>query len=648
MKAERDEFKKTMLSRADDAVAHNSEQFRKAKEDRKFCDVPGHQWDTHMQNKRENRPCYEFNRVRQLVRRVTGQMLQNKPMPKAIPVEDADEDGAEIRSGLIRHIMSNGDADTAISTCAQWAVSSGYGVLRVHPEYSDDDAFDQDLCIQEVDDPTRVRWDPMSRKKDRTDARYCFIFGETIPKDEFKSRYPDKSLSDFTPGDSALWASDDGVVIAEYWYKEAAKRALYMLTDGRVIDEDTFAKIGDELAAAGVEVKDKRVKDCDKVMTCLVYGGGALEEPVEWRGKYFPIVVQWGDVVTIDGKEYFSGMVRPAMDGQRLHNFWQSTMIEVVSKLPNSPLMATPEMIKGLESYYERMGWDDPPVLLYNADPRAPGARPSREPIGQFPAGLANMSQIASDEMKAVTGIYDASVGAQSNETSGRAIMARNQQGDTANFVYTDNQSKMIRHLGRVLLDLIPHYYDGERMVRVLGEDMAEKIVRINETVIDAQTGEPVTINDMSSGKYDVALVAGKAYETQRLEVADAAQALVGAPGPMGMLAQYLLISNLDVPGMDEFKQAARKSLVGMGLLAPGEGDQPPQPPPPNPKDVASAEKDKATAGKIQAETEGLQIENMAKATEIGMAFGQMGLPPMAEQAPAPGGLPEFPNQGMM
>ena len=641
-------LEKEMLSRADDAISHNSEQYRKAKEDRLFCDVPGHQWDGHMQKKRKNRPCYEFNRTRQLVRRVTGQMLQNKPAPKAIPVEDADQEGAEIRSGLIRHIMSAGEADTAISTCAQWAVASGYGVVRVHPEYAGDDSFDQDLCILEVDDPTRVRWDPMSRKKDRTDARYCFIFGETIPKSEFSRRYPGKNLSDFTTGASNLWVNEDGVVIAEYWYKEPTKKTLFQLSDGRVIDEETYAKVGDELAMSGVEVRETRERDCHKIMTCLVYGGGLLEEPQEWKGKYFPIIPQWGDVVVIDGKEYFSGMVRPAMDGQRLHNFWQSTMIEVVAKLPNSPLMATPEMVKGLESYYERMGWDDPPVMLYNADPRAPGARPSREPIGQFPAGLANMSQIASEEMKAVTGIYDASLGAQSNETSGRAIMARNQQGDTANFVYTDNQSKMIRHLGLVLLDLLPHYYDGERTVRILGEDMAEKVIKLNEVLIDEQTGEQITINDMSSGKYDIVMTAGKAYETQRLEVADAAQALVGTPGPMGMLAQYLLISNLDVPGMDEFKKAARKALVGMGLLEPGEGDQPPAPPPPNPKDIASAEKDKAMAGKYQAETEAIQIQNMGAATEMGMAFGEMGVNPMAAQAPAPGGNPEFPNQGMM
>ncbi|MGL5734778.1 MAG: portal protein, partial [Beijerinckiaceae bacterium] len=444
-------------------------------------------------------------------------------------------------------------------------------------------------------------------------------------------------LSDFTTGSEATWFSEDGVVIAEYWWKERAKKKIYQLSDGRVVDEEALAKVVDELAMAGVTIKAERETECDKIKTCLVYGGGVLEEAKDWPGKRFPFAVQWGDYVVVEGKEYFSGMVRHSKDSQRLHNFWQSTMVEVVSKLPNSPLTATPQMVKGLESYYERMGWDDPPVLLYNPDPSSPTARPTREPIGQFPAGLANMSQIATDEMKAVTGVYDASLGAQSNETSGRAIMARNQQGDTANFVYTANQSKFIRQLGEIILDLLSHYYDGERMVQILGEDMAEKVVKLNEVIVDEQTGEAVTLNDMSAGKYGIVVGTGKAYETQRLEVADAAQALVGSPGPMGILAQYLLIQNLDVPGMDEFKKAARKMLVGMGLLEAGEGDQPPQPPQPNPKDVAGAEKDAAQAAKYQAETDRIQFENQQM-----MALSQFD--PMAGYGPEPGGPPSLPT----
>ena len=70
-----------------------------------------------------------------------------------------------------------------------------------------------------------------------------------------------------------------------------------------------------------------------------------------------------------------------------------------------------------------------------------------------------------------VIGLYDASLGARSNETSGRAIMARQREGDVSTFHFIDNVRRSIRHTGRILLDLIPRVYTGQRIVRVLGED---------------------------------------------------------------------------------------------------------------------------------------------------------------------------------
>src|SRR6185312_5481991 len=159
--------------------------------------------------------------------------------------------------------------------------------------------------------------------------------------------------------------------------------------------------------------------------------------------------------------------------------FEMSTMIEVTAKLPNSPLTATAAMVKGFETQYERMGYDDAPVLMYNIDPQNPNARPQREPMPQLPQALANLAAISGDELKATLGVYDASLGAQSNETSGRAIMARNNQADTANFVYIDNQVKALKRLGEILVDAIPAYYDAERSIRILGSDLAEKYVQI-------------------------------------------------------------------------------------------------------------------------------------------------------------------------
>src|SRR5690606_13723196 len=573
---------------------------RRAKEDFKFALVPGHQWDQHLTAKRRKRPCYEFNRLRQMIRRVTGQQLQNRPQIKVRPAEDGDADTAEIFNGLIRNIEVTSDAKIAYDNAFTWACAGGIGSWEVTTDYEDENGFGQCIRIEMIDDPERVTWDPAVRDFFRRDARYCFV-SSLIPKALFEKLYPGKEVVDFkmaTARESKWWYKDS-VRIAKYWYKETEKRVIYMLNDGTVVDAIEFDPIAPEAAAEGITIDQVREIDREIVKCCLISGKDRLTEPVEWPGTYIPVVMNWGELVTIEGEQHYCGMTRFGRDAQMIHNFELSTLVEVVAKMPNSPLKATPKMIEGLKSYYERLGYDDPPVLLYNVDPASPGASPSRDPPATFPAAFANVSALAIDEIKATTGIYDAPLGARSNETSGRAILARQQEADVSNYVFIDNHLKAPKLTGEIWVDLDPKVYDATRTIRILGEDGAEKFVKTNRPTRDIETGEVKIINDLSAGKYDVVVSTGKSFETQRMEVAEVAEAMSRTPGPFGMLAQYLLFKNLDVPGMDEFVAACRRVLVAQGLLEPGENDPPPPPPPPpNPKDVADAELKAAQAQK--------------------------------------------------
>jgi hypothetical protein len=480
--------------------------------------------------------------------------------------------------------------------------------------------------------------DPSAREFDRSDARYWFIT-ELIPKEEFKKRWPDKEIvsfdvTNFQDRYDREWFNEEEVRIAEYWYIEPEKKRIYMLSDGAVVDADEFDLIADKMAnppvgengqplwepvtvktnAAGERMEREVEKNC--VYSCLVYGNGMLEAPTKWGGSMIPIVPQWGDLVVIEGKQIYSGMTRFGRDAQKVHNFEMSSMVEVVAKLPNSPIKATPAMIKGLESYYERLGYDDPPVLLYNHDPLNPAASPSREPMAQLPTALANLAAIAGDELKATLGVYDASLGAQSNETSGRAIMARNNQADTTNFVYIDNQVKALKRVGEILVDAIPAYYDAERTIRILGDDMAENYVRINHPVIGADSKIHVE-NDLTRGKFDVVCTVGKSYDTARMELADLGQTLAQTPGPIGAIGQYLLFKSLDVPGIDMYVQAVRRQLVMAGILPPGEGDPPPPQPQPDPLKLADAEHRQSQAQLNRARAHEILIKAPLEAQKI-------------------------------
>jgi hypothetical protein len=79
--------------------------------------------------------------------------------------------------------------------------------------------------------------------------------------------------------------------------------------------------------------------------------------------------------------------------------------------------------------------------------------------------------------MKDVTGIHDASLGIKINETSGKAINARQREGDVASLAYYDNGNAAVLEAGDVINQLIGQIYDGTRIIRVIGEDESTKIV---------------------------------------------------------------------------------------------------------------------------------------------------------------------------
>jgi regulator of protease activity HflC (stomatin/prohibitin superfamily) len=184
---------------------------------------------------------------------------------------------------------------------------------------------------------------------------------------------------------------------------------------------------------------------------------------------------------------------------------------------PKAPFLITADQVAGHEGYWAEAGTKNRPYLPYNADPNAGAPQRINPPIAS--QALMSEMQIAAEDIKRTTGIYDASLGARSNETSGKAILARKEESQNATSVYADNMVKAITQTGVILVDMIPRIYDAKRMVRVLGEDGQEKIETINAMVMSLEG--PMPVNDVSLGKYDVKVAVGPSYSSRREETLD-------------------------------------------------------------------------------------------------------------------------------
>lgn len=529
---------------------------REALEDLRFR--AGEQWPENIKIDRQNtgRPCLTINRIPQFLRQVTNEIRQNRPSIQVNPVDDqADPETAEILQGIMRHIEVSSDADVAYDTAAEHAATFGFGYLRVITDYVDERSFDQEIRIERIRNPFSIYFDPECQKPDYSDARWAFVV-QDVDREEYRALYPDSELSGLadmtTVGDQAPgWINGKSVRIAEYWHIDHEEQELALLPDGSVMPAD--------MVPEGVPVLRTRTVQVAKVYWCKVNGLEVLEKQ-EWPGRWIPIVPVLGDEVIVNGERQLYGLVRFARDPQRMYNYWATAETEMIALAPKAPFIGAAGQFEGFERQWQSANVRNLPYLEYKPVSHAgvPMGPPQRQVYEPPIQAISHARMQANDDLKATTGIYDASLGARSNEQSGRAILARQREGDVANFHYADNLARSIKHLGKILLDLIPRIYDAPRVMRIIGAEEVERVVQINAPTRDKGVER---IYDLSIGEYDVTVSVGPSFSTKRQEAVDSMLQLSQAYPPLMQVAGDLLVKNMDWPGASEIAERLKKLL---------------------------------------------------------------------------------------
>jgi hypothetical protein len=578
-----DDLLKQAKEEFDECVNHEADNRSAALDDLRFS--RGDQWpeDVLRQRQLERRPCLTINKMRAFIRQVVNDSRQNKPSIKVHPVDSgADPETAKVISDLIRNIEYTSNADVAYDTATECAVERGWGYFRIGMDYAHGDTFDMDLSIDRVSNPFSIYGDPNSTAADSSDWNIAFAT-EMIPKKLYEAKYgKDAAKIDWSADESKIddkWFTEDSVLRAERWSREEYDKKIYLMSDGTILDETRLVYLKDLLAAQDIVVVNERTAKCWKVKQFFMNGAEVLETR-EWLGQYIPIVPVYGDEVDVEGKRQFRSLIREAKDAQRMFNFWRSMSTELIALAPKTPFIGPKGAFKDDTEKWATANSHSHAYIEYSGQ-----VAPQRQPFASVPAGALQEALNASDDMKAVMGIYDASLGARSNETSGRAIMARQREGDVATFHFQDNMARAIRHAGRILIDLIPHVYDRERIIRTIGEDGTQKAVPLKqETPVLDNNGKPVMgedgvpmtrIYDLAAGKYDLTVATGPSFTTRREEAAAQMTEMVRAFPDAAPVIGDLIAKNLDWPGADEI--AERLKAINPALQAQGQGGIPPE-----------------------------------------------------------------------
>lgn len=560
-----DDLHKEGIKIYDYAVERDSHNRERYAEDIRFARL-GEQWPEAIraQREREGRPCLTLNRMAAFIRQVVNDARQNKPAIKFHAVGDgADEWTAKVQDGLVRNIEYSSNADVAYDTAIDNAVSGNVGYFRITTDYAADDVFDQDIRIERIANSLSVVPDGYCFDADSANWNDAFVT-EDYSIDAFKAKWPKADTASFEGdrrGDMAAgWMTDDGLVrVAEWWKRREVPATIVKLSNGMIVpaekldDEEFIALLGAQKVTEVARRETRTMKVTQHLMN-----GCEILETNEWAGKYIPIVPVYGDEVIIDGRRHLFSMIHAAKDAQRNYNYWSTTSTEVAALAPKAPWIG-PTGSFATDPNWATANTTNHAYLEY--DVVEGGLPPQRTPFAGPDAAAMQETGKAADDMKSIMGLYDASMGAQGNETSGRAILARQREGDTSTFNFTDNLSRGIRHAGRIMADLIPKVYTVARVIRTIQEDGSNRDVAVNQPTqpmpeeVQAQQEQMVGITriyDLTSGKYDVTCESGPSFNTRRQEAAMQMTEFMRAVPGAGQVMGDLLAKNLDWPGADE------------------------------------------------------------------------------------------------
>lgn len=571
----------------------------------------GEQWDLVTKRAREiaGKPVYTVDRLGQYVQNVTGDMRQNRPSMEVSPVGDgADVDTAEVISGLLRHIEQDSSAYSAYDNAAFYQVACGEGYYRISSRYVDENSFEQELRIRPVANPFSVVFDPMSQEPDGSDQSACFVVDEMSPY-EYANKYPGTKLSqtiqsggaNWTEGTMDDWTTNSVVRVVEYWKKIFTPKVSYQVitvnaethevisseNTGEKPDEAASMKQALALLAEGQPATYKQIKATRKsqqvrIKQYILNGVEKISE-TDFPGRYIPIIPAKGNVVYVDGKKYTYGLIRKSRDPQTIYNTMVSAKVETIAMATKAPwLVAEGQIDEAYETMWEQSNTANIAYLIYK--PLAIGGvavpPPQRQTYEPAIQAISSTQMSAADDLRAVTGVQDAQLGIGESQESGKAILARQSQSSQTNFMYQDNLVRAVKHGAKILVDIIPHFYSEERMIRIIKPTGESQLVAINGYENDSTLGDfgNEKVHDLTIGKYDVVVTTGKSYTTKRQEGVDSMMTLAEKVGPemTGLFADRL-VADMDWPGAQIISKRlkAHLAMTNPGLLeAAGEEDK--------------------------------------------------------------------------
>ena len=552
------------------------------------------QWDDNILAESQLAYRGEFNILRKAGRAIIADLEANQVQVDFEPVEDSDFDSGDFMDQLYRTDDNNNRSENSYNTAKTEAVVCGVGAWVLHTEYETirEDNNNQVIRRRPVWEANNTLfWDPNSKLIDRSDADYCSILTSysydayiDLVKELTGDEDAKPSMGSFKHPEQSyvfpwLGGEMEKIYVAEFYHRKKVKVKALTLQDpvGSEVTmyESDLINVLDDFIDTGYQILSEREVTRYEVTRYVASGERILDKRII-AGENIPVVPVFGEYAMVEGEVHYEGVTRLAKDPQRLRNFQMSYLADIVSRSPRQKPIFFQEQVAGFEDMYSISGIENNyPYLLQN---RLAG---DGSPLPVGPPGLMPEQKIPDALIASMAmsreGVEDvANPGTPQNvadtDISGKAVLALQSRIDLQSVVYQSNFKHAKKRDGEVYASMAAEVYDVPRPVILTSPDGTRKKISTMDTVIDQETGDIVTINDIYNQEFNVYADMGPSYASKREQTIERLAEQVGVLPPGDPLRQILLMKLLKLmDGVDfaDIRDYANMQLVLLGIKQP-------------------------------------------------------------------------------
>lgn len=514
-----------------------------------------------------------YNMIQTSVNWMLGTQRRSAMDYKILPRRPDGADSAQRKTELFAHVRDMNHSQRGRSAAFTDAVKVGLGWL----ETGQSDEEDGSLVFDRSASWRSILWDSLATQENLQDSRFIsrtkwldFDHGKVL----WPSRVPllrqslhgvhsggsspgDEEMADGAM-DSVEFRDHTGILgrtgnedygavrprlrVIEFWFKRLENLRVMRggQFNGEVYDEWSPGHWDEIRAGTATVVTRPR----ESVWLMMMTEKGVLDlRRSPYRHNRYPFTPVWGNRRASDGMPY--GIIRSMRPINQAINKYASKGLHAVS---SNRVFIEDNAVDDIEETRTELARPDG-VIVYKA-----GARPPvRESDTTMPALMDGFFSRDAALLQSVSGVTDEAMGRTTNATSGKAIVARQDQGALATSNYYDNlRYAEILH-GEKLLVNIEQFYDREMQFRILDDQSKPVWKQINDSPATSITGFKADFV-ISQDEWRATVRQAQVAQLMDLMIQ---LAPVAPQLAVGMLPT--LLGMMDIPKAQEFARMARE-----------------------------------------------------------------------------------------